>query len=323
MTLQHRPNIVCIPSLQHFAAKLRSSMATLTVSAAVTIGIGAGMSTYMPGAWASDAPAQDSKASAASGCPMHAGGMAGGGAGGMAGGMRPGPMHPGGMPPGGMCRGGMHGAAHAGSPRINLEHQAQQEVSNDMAIITLFAEFKDKEASAASQRASIATQQALARLQSDAAVLERRSSLQTWNDYGADGKVAGWRSRAEIVIEGKDFAGLGKAASRLSSDFAYSGVAYRLSHEARQREEQALMTRAIAAWRDKAQTVVSALGYGSGFEAVDVTVRTSSDSGMGGPQMRMAQPMMMAASAEGAPAAALEGGRSKVTVTVSGAVRAK
>ncbi len=241
------------------------------------------------------------------------GGMGGGTGGGTTASGRP--HHP----PGAMC------AVHAAGPqaRISVEHQAQQEVSNDLASITLFAEFRDKEANSASQRAAIATQQAMARLQSDSSISEKRSSLQTWNDYGPDGKIAGWRARAEIVIEGKDFAALGKAGGRLSPEFSYAGVSYRLSHEARQKEEQALMTRAVAAWREKANTVVGALGYANGFEAVDVTVRTSSDAGVAGPQMRMAQPMLMAASADGAPAAALEGGRSKVTVTISGVVRAK
>lgn len=206
-------------------------------------------------------------------------------------------------------------------PRISLEHQSQQEVSNDLASITLFAEFRDRDAGAASQRAAIATQSAMGRLSGETSLTERRSSLQTWMDYGPDGKQAGWRARAEIVIEGRDFAALSRAASRLAPDFAYSGVSYRLSHEARQKEEQALMTRTIAAWRDKAQTVVAAMGY-AGFEPVDVTVRASSDGG-GAPMMRATGMLMATAAADSAPAAALEGGRSRVTVTVSGAVRAR
>ncbi len=288
MTLQHNPAQVTrfSPLKTRFQKRVRVAL--------VLTGLTSALSAFAPAAFAQEPPQA----------------MQGGGA------MSPG-RHP--HPPGPMC------AMHAGAAkaRVQLEHQAQQEVSNDLASITLFAEFKDREASAASQRAAIATQQAIARLQSDASITEKRSSLQTWNDYGPDGKVVGWRARAEIVIEGKDFAALGKSAARLSPEFAYAGIAYRLSHEARQREEQALMARAIAAWRDKAQTVVSSLGYGSGFDAVDVTVRTSSDSGMSGGQMRMGQPMLMAASADVAPAAALEGGRSKVTVTVSGAVRPK
>lgn len=220
------------------------------------------------------------------------------------------PAHPSGHGP--------HGKWHARQPRIQLEHQAQQEVSNDLASITLFAEFRDKDAGAASQRAAVATQSAMARVASDAVVIERRTSLQTYPDYSPEGKPSGWRSRAEIVLEGKEFAALGKSAAKLAPDFAYAGVSYRLSHEARQREEQALMGRAIAAWRDKAQTIAGALGYRN-YEPVEVAVRTSSDGG-GAPIARMGAPMLMAASADSAPSAALEGGRSRVTVTVSGAV---
>jgi predicted secreted protein len=224
---------------------------------------------------------------------------------------------------------GMHPGMHAAmrgalGPSIQLEHSAQQDIANDLASLGLFAEFRDKEAGVASQKAAAALTAALARVQSDSAISDRRTALQTWMDYGPDGKTAGWRARAELTLEGKDFAALSKAAGRLSPDFAVSSVSYRLSHEARQQEEQKLITRAIASWREKAANITTALGY-TGFEPRDVQVRTSSDLG-GGPGMpmaRMGSNMLMASSADAAPAPVIEAGKSRVSVTIAGSVRPK
>lgn len=220
----------------------------------------------------------------------------------------------------GMAPQGPGSARQAPTPLVQLEHAMQQEVGNDLAAITLFAEFKDRDAGAASQKATVAMNAALAKLSTDSAVADRRSQLQTWMDYGPDGKTVGWRARGDLILEGKDFAALGRAAARLAPEFAVAGISYRLSHEARQIEEQKLIARAIAAWRDKAGTIMAALGH-QGHEPIDVQVRTSSaNEGVIGPLSRMGAPMLMASSADGA-APAMESGKSRVSVTVSGSVR--
>jgi len=208
--------------------------------------------------------------------------------------------------------------SHQHDPRITLEHTQQQEVANDIASVSLFFEVKDKDAGIASQKATVALNNALAKLKSDVAVQEKRSSIQTFSDYGADGKVSGWRARVELSLDGTDFSALSKAAAKTAPEFAYSGISYRLSTESRQREEQLLMNKAILAFKEKAQTVVSAFGF-TGYQLADVTVKTSSDLG-GGPRFR-SEPMLMASSmASDGAAATLEGGKARVTVSVTGAI---
>ncbi len=208
--------------------------------------------------------------------------------------------------------------SHQHDPKITLEHTQQQEVANDVASLSLFFEAKDKDAGTASQKATVALNNALAKLKSDVAVQEKRSSIQTYSDFGPDGKLTGWRARVELSLDGSDFSALSKAAAKTAPEFAYSGISYRLSTESRQREEQLLMNKAILAFKEKAQTVVTAFGF-AGYQLSDVTVKTSSDLGSG-PRFR-SEPMMMASSmASDGIAATLEGGKARVTVSITGAI---
>ena len=208
--------------------------------------------------------------------------------------------------------------SHHHEPTITLEHTQQQEVANDIASVSLFFETKDKDAGLASQKATVALNNALAKLKSETGVQEKRSSIQTYSDFGADGKVSGWRARVELTLDGSDFADLSKAASKTAPDFAFASISYRLSTETRQKEEQRLMSKAIQAFREKAQTISTAFGF-SGYQLADVAVKTSSDLGSG-PRFR-AEPMMMASAMSSDPATAgLEGGKARVTVSVTGAI---
>src|SRR5690606_40994758 len=65
-------------------------------------------------------------------------------------------------------------------------------------------------------------------------------------------KVTGWRGRAEIILESKDFAAASALAGKLAEHMPIGGIAFSLSDEARNEEEKRLLTQAANAFRDRA-----------------------------------------------------------------------
>ena len=62
--------------------------------------------------------------------------------------------------------------------------------------------------------------------------------------YGKDGKINGWQGRAELVLEGRDFARITATAGKIQT-LAISQVAFGLSREARAKVESEAQTQAI------------------------------------------------------------------------------
>jgi predicted secreted protein len=131
------------------------------------------------------------------------------------------------------------------------------------------------------------------------------------------GKISNWRGRIETVIESKDFAAAGELAGRVGNRMPVSSVQFFLSREAREKEERRLTDSAIKTFQDKATTASKAFGY-TGFTVREVSVNAGTQfmHNQGG----RADVSMMSRSSAPVP---LEGGKSQVTVNVSGAVQMK
>ncbi len=200
------------------------------------------------------------------------------------------------------------------TPVLNLEATASSEVSADIATMQWFVEVADSDSAQASMKAAGALAEALNNIAKEPAVVSRRTQLNTFPAYNKDGKVNGWRARADVFIEGTDFANLSKAGGRLGNGFAIAQVSYRLSDAARSREEERLSGRAIADFRQKAQSAAHQFGFRAA-SVKEVTVRQGGASFAPAPRAFR----MMAAAAD-APPMPLEGGQATVNVTVTGSV---
>ena len=127
-------------------------------------------------------------------------------------------------------------------------------------------------------------------------------------------KIARWRSRSEILVEGEDFRRMSEAIGKLQAIMRLGPVEFSVSPAARAKAEEALTQTAIAEFLRKAEQV--ARGFkGTGFNVLEATV--SVDGGFVPPR-----PMMMKSMAAGEAIAApdLQGGTSRVTVTVNGSI---
>lgn len=135
---------------------------------------------------------------------------------------------------------------------------------------------------------------------------------------GKDGKITGWQGRAEVVLEGKDFARITTAAGAIQN-MTTSSVSFNLSREAREKVESEAQAKAIAAFKDRATEIAKNFGFSS-YTLREVSVN---DNGtvFNPPMASMrANGAMYKSSMDSAPVP-VEAGKAQVVVTVSGSVQ--
>jgi predicted secreted protein len=200
---------------------------------------------------------------------------------------------------------------------ITLETSATAEVPTDTLTITLFTEEQGADPTELAARVNTRLEQAMVKAKSETAVQTRSGNYQTNPLYDRANQVTGWRIRAELTLESRDFKAAGTLASRLQPAMKLSSMAFSLSRAAREKAEAALLAEALTKYQAKAQVIAKTLGF-PGYTISQVGVRSD---------FPIVQPMAyrgvaMAAMADTAPAPPVpaEGGKNAVTVTVTGSV---
>ena len=217
---------------------------------------------------------------------------------------------------------GIAGAAHAEQPPlqgvVSLSASATVEVTKDLLNVVLSTTREGQDA------ATVQTQlkQAL-----DAALVEARRQakpgqidIQTGNfslypRYAPKGGINGWQGTAELVIEGKDMAGIGALTGRITT-MTVSRVSQGVSRELREKVEGEVTAQAIARYRAKAADYAKQFGY-AGYVIREVNVGTSEPPGFVPMPMVRAKAMSVAAD-EALP---VEAGKAQISVNVSGSVQ--
>lgn len=202
---------------------------------------------------------------------------------------------------------------------VQLSASGTVEVQQDLLVLALST---NKEA------ADAATVQAQLKQALDAALTEaKRSALPGQLDvrtgpfglyprYGQDGKISGWQGRAELVLEGRDFARITTTAGKIQT-MAIRNVAFGLSREARAKVEGEAQTEAIEQFKARAAELAKGFGFG-GYSLRELAV--NSNEMVPGPR-----PRMMAAEAKTGSfsdsAVPVEAGKAQVIVNVTGSVQ--
>jgi predicted secreted protein len=133
--------------------------------------------------------------------------------------------------------------------------------------------------------------------------------------YGRNAGITGWQGTVELLVQGKDVAGISQLAGRIQT-LSIARVGYTLSREAQEKVESDVAAQAIARFRVQAEAYARAFGY-SGYSIREVAVNT------GGAAQPVPMPRMaMRASAEKMADEALptEAGKATVTASVTGSV---
>jgi predicted secreted protein len=133
--------------------------------------------------------------------------------------------------------------------------------------------------------------------------------------YGRNAGITGWQGTVELLVHGKDVAGISQLAGRIQT-LSIARVGYTLSRQAQEKVESEVAAQAIARFRGQAEAHARAFGY-SGYSIREVAVNT------GGAAQQAPMPRMaMRASAEkmADDALPIEAGKATVTASVTGSV---
>lgn len=201
---------------------------------------------------------------------------------------------------------------------VELQAEAQREVANDLLVAQMYVE--DTNANPAQLATSInrSLAEALKIAREFTTVKVRTGNNQTTPVYAArSNQFQGWRGRAEVRLETRDFAAGSALIGKLQASMQLGGISFSVSPEARRTAENELVTEAIAAFRARAEVAQKALG-GRAYKVQRVSLTT----GYSGPPPRV---MMMQARGAGVADASVapppaEGGASTLAVTASGAI---
>ena len=209
-------------------------------------------------------------------------------------------------------------AQPAAPPLLNvvaLEASATAEVPADTLAVTLFTEEQGPDPADLAARANARLEQALAKAKADPAIEARSGNYQTAPLYDRANQITGWRLRAELVLESRDFKAVGALAGRLQPGLKLAGMSFSLSRAARESSEASLLGDALRKFQAKAEAIAKAMGF-PGYTLGQIAVR--SESAIAQP---VAYRMAATALADGAgPPPPMEGGKNAVTIVVSGSV---
>jgi predicted secreted protein len=209
-------------------------------------------------------------------------------------------------------------AADPPAPRYNvveLQSEAQREVPNDTLSASLYVELNDANPAALANAINKAVNEALRVAKDYKSVRVRSGGNQTYPVYTKGKLLQGWRGRAEIRIESKDFEAASGLIGKLQAGMQLGNLGFSVSPEARRQAENELIVEAIAAFKARAEIVRGALA-GRGYKLQRLNV----NSGHSAPPPRFAMARALAAGAPEVAAPDFEGGVSQVTVSAAGAI---
>lgn len=205
-------------------------------------------------------------------------------------------------------------------PLVNLQAQARAEVAQDTIEFVMFVQKEGTDQKKVSQEVNQVLKKALeqARRGAEGANIKVYSGAFSVSPrYDNEGKITRWQARGEVVLESTEIDRAAALAGTLSDTLSIARMNFRLSKEARAKQEQALTQTAIQAFEQRAQLMTEALGYDH-YRLKSLAIESSGGfyqpRRAGGPEM-----MAMVASDQQSSIAA-EAGQEEVTVVILGEI---
>lgn len=202
--------------------------------------------------------------------------------------------------------------------RLSLQAQAKEEAPQDEIRIVLFHEKQGDDPASLTAILKQKVDQALRIAKTKNKVFVQTGLFKVYPLTDRDGRIKGWRGRAELLLESHEFATAARLAGQLSPLMQVSDVRFSLSTEALHQVEDRLSDQAITAFNAQAQRATAAFGYKS-YVVLEASLHKNG--------LNVPQPVnvMMTSSIRGddqldIPVAA---GKTTVTVSVSGSIRMK
>ncbi len=202
---------------------------------------------------------------------------------------------------------------------VSLSASASVEVAQDLLTLTMSTTKEGSEPAMVQSEVRQALDAAIAdakRAVQQGALEIRTGTISLQPRYGRDSKISGWVGRAELILEGHDFARISTTASKAQT-MTIANAFFSLSREARLKAEAEVQSAAIERFKARAGEVAKSFGF-TAYTMREVAV---SGDEQGGNAFR---PQLLAMSAKAAmPDSApmpLESGKTTVVISVNGTV---
>ncbi|HID98299.1 MAG TPA: DUF541 domain-containing protein [Thermodesulfobacteriaceae bacterium] len=201
-------------------------------------------------------------------------------------------------------------------PVVTLSAEAEAQVANDLITAVLEASESGRSVPRLSGIVNARMHRALEIVRQHKSVTSETTGYNTYPIY-EKGRQVGWRVTQGLELKSSDSAELMPLVGELQQELHLKGLSFSVSPGARKQTEDSLITLAIEAFKQRAETAVSALGYQK-WKLVDLNVSTR-----GRPDRPVT--MYRSKAALGAEAAApdVEAGTSRMVVTVTGKIALK
>lgn len=204
---------------------------------------------------------------------------------------------------------------------FHLSAAGQVEVVQDMLTLSLTTTHEGSDAAGVQSELRKALDAALAEAKKTAQTGEmdvRTGTFSVNPRYGKEGQISGWRGRAELLLEGRDFPRITQAAARATT-MSIGSIAFGLSREQHAKVQSEAQAQAIDRFKARAAEITKAFGF-AGYGLREVTL-DSNDAGFPIPRPMAMEARAFSKAADAAPVS-VEPGKSVVQVNVSGSIQA-
>ena len=202
--------------------------------------------------------------------------------------------------------------------RVTLSVNAEKQVENDTVVAQLFSEREGEQTSQLAAEVNENIAWALERVKNVETVSVQTTGYHSQPVYQKQ-KIISWRVRQSIKLESRDTTALSELIGELQSRLAMGSISYNISPDLRAREEDNLITQAIASFGKRARLITRELGR-PGYRIVRLDIVTT------GTPVRPITLQRMAVSMEAAASVAppvLDSGVQVVRVGINGIIELK
>lgn len=202
---------------------------------------------------------------------------------------------------------------------FTFNSEASVEIDNDLMIATLVVQDEDKDSAALANKINATMGWAVESLRPFSTIKIKTRDYQTYPRYDTSQsrRLIGWRATQTLQLETDDFKAAGKAIQNLQEKLQVQGIRLSVKPATREIASEALIKKALFAFRDRAQLVQETMGAKS-YKIVDINIQTGNAGGAfhdaQAPRMEM-----MRSSVTSEPA--IEAGSSLVSVQVYGRIQ--
>ncbi len=200
---------------------------------------------------------------------------------------------------------------------VNLQADARTEVANDLLTATLFIETSNANAATLAAEVNRTLNQGVRLVHEFPGVKIESGAQSTWPIYDVKNKLTGWRTRAELRVESKDFEAASRAIAKITGSMQLAGIGFVPSPDTITATENRLIDAALKAFRTRADIITKSMGART-WKSVNLNINTGGGGPMPMPKYRAAS---MAMAVDAVPAQELAAGNSEITVSVNGAIQ--